>query len=89
MGGQSPCNLRRPQSAFRNRATPHNACIADFVYTTDAPLRQAVLQVVGRRVDVSLQGEWGERSPRTQIVGSLRFFPNDNKYAGVTAEINR
>ena len=25
-------------------------------------------QVVGRRVDVSVQDEWGERTPRTQIV---------------------
>ena len=38
------------------------------IYTTDAPQRRAVLQVVGRRVDVSLQEEWGERTPRTQIV---------------------
>ncbi len=38
------------------------------VYTTDAPGRRAVLQVVGRRVDISLQREWGEREPRTQIV---------------------
>jgi G3E family GTPase len=38
------------------------------VYTTDAPQRRAVLQVVGRRVDVSLQDEWGQRAPRTQIV---------------------
>ena len=39
-----------------------------MVYTTDAPQRRAVLQVVGRRVDISLQEEWGERTPRTQIV---------------------
>jgi len=39
-----------------------------FVYTTDAPHRRAVLQVVGRRVDISLQDEWGQRAPRTQIV---------------------
>jgi G3E family GTPase len=39
-----------------------------FVYTTDAPQRRAVLQVVGRRVDISLDEEWGERAPRTQIV---------------------
>jgi G3E family GTPase len=39
-----------------------------LVYTTDAPQRRAVLQVVGRRVDVSLQDEWGNRMPRTQIV---------------------
>lgn len=38
------------------------------VYTTDAPQRRAVLQVVGRRVDISLQDEWGERAPRTRIV---------------------
>lgn len=39
-----------------------------FVYTTEAPQRRAVLHVVGRRVDVSLQDEWGQRAPRTQIV---------------------
>ena len=38
------------------------------VYTTDAPRRRAVLQVVGRRVDISLQDDWGHREPRTQIV---------------------
>jgi hypothetical protein len=27
-----------------------------------------VLQVVGRRVDISLQDEWRARAPRTQIV---------------------
>ena len=38
------------------------------VYTTDAPQRRAVLQVVGRRVDISLEDEWGGRTPHTQIV---------------------
>jgi G3E family GTPase len=38
------------------------------VYSTDAPQRRAVLQVVGRRVEISIQDEWGERTPRTQIV---------------------
>jgi G3E family GTPase len=38
------------------------------VFTTDAPQRRAVLQVVGRRVDLSIQEEWGLRAPRTQIV---------------------
>jgi len=38
------------------------------VYAHDAPERRAVLQVVGRRVDISLQDEWGDRKPRTQIV---------------------
>ena len=38
------------------------------VYSSDAPRQRAVLQVVGRRVDISLQDEWGERTPHTQIV---------------------
>jgi len=38
------------------------------VYSSDAPRRRAVLQVVGRRVDISLQEGWGQRTPRTRIV---------------------
>ena len=38
------------------------------IYTADVPGRRAVLQVVGRRVDISIQEEWGHRPPRTQIV---------------------
>jgi G3E family GTPase len=42
--------------------------VKGVVCTTDAPKRRAVLQVVGRRVDISIQEEWGQRAPRTQIV---------------------
>ena len=38
------------------------------VYNADTPQRRAVLQVVWGWVDISLQEEWGERAPRTQIV---------------------
>jgi G3E family GTPase len=38
------------------------------IYTSDAAQRRVVLQVVGRRVDISLEDEWGERPPRTRIV---------------------
>jgi G3E family GTPase len=38
------------------------------VFAAEAPERRAVLQVVGRRADVALFDEWGERTPRTQIV---------------------
>jgi G3E family GTPase len=47
------------------------------VYSIDAPQRRAVLQVVGRRVDISLQEEWGERTPRTQIVAIGEAGSND------------
>lgn len=38
------------------------------VYSSDAPGRRAVLQVVGKRVDLSLQDAWGGRPRRSQIV---------------------
>jgi G3E family GTPase len=38
------------------------------IYAADAPERRAVLQVVGRRVDISLQDNWGTRPRRTRIV---------------------
>jgi G3E family GTPase len=38
------------------------------VYCSDAPERRAVLQVVGKRVDISLHDEWGERPRKTRIV---------------------
>jgi len=38
------------------------------MYTSESPLRRAVLQVVGRRVDISLLDEWNEQIPRTRIV---------------------
>jgi len=38
------------------------------VYATDAPGQRAVLQMVGRRVEVALESGWGERTPQTQIV---------------------
>jgi G3E family GTPase len=38
------------------------------ISTIEEPGRRAILQVVGRRVDISLENEWGNRAPRTQIV---------------------
>jgi G3E family GTPase len=63
----------RPLSldALRSAASKLPASIyraKGVVYSADAPDRRAVLQVVGKRVDISLQDEWGERLPLTQIV---------------------
>ena len=38
------------------------------IHSIDAPARRAVLQVVGKRVDLTLEHEWGDRAPRTRIV---------------------
>ena len=50
------------------------------IYTTDEPGRRAVLQVVGRRVDISIEDEWGERMPGTRIVaiGANGSIDNDS-----------
>jgi G3E family GTPase len=63
----------RPLSleALRSAASKLPASIyraKGVVYCSDAPERRVVLQVVGKRVDISLQDEWGERPPLTQIV---------------------
>jgi G3E family GTPase len=39
-----------------------------IVYAAEAPERRAILQVVGRRADVTLEEEWADRIPRTRIV---------------------
>jgi G3E family GTPase len=50
---------RLPETVYRCKGV---------VYAADAPARRAVLQMVGRRVDVALRDGWGKRPPRTQIV---------------------
>ena len=39
-----------------------------MIYALEYPSRRVVLQVVGRRVDICLEDEWGARVHRTQIV---------------------
>ena len=50
---------RLPVNIYRCKGVVHNV---------EAPHRRAVLQVVGKRVDISLEREWGDSSPRTRIV---------------------
>jgi G3E family GTPase len=38
------------------------------IYTVEAPENRAILQLVGRRISVTLLDAWGERTPRTKIV---------------------
>ena len=38
------------------------------IYAEDEPERRAVLQVVGRRADMTLLDDWNGRPPRTRIV---------------------
>ena len=53
---------------------PHASCRPSIyrckgvIYSVDEPTRRAVLQVVGKRVDISIENGWGEQSPSTRIV---------------------
>ncbi len=38
------------------------------IHSVDDPAHPAVLQVVGRRVDLHVRGEWGARTPRSRLV---------------------
>jgi G3E family GTPase len=53
------------------------------VYSIEAPEKRAVLQVVGRRSDVSLYDDWGDSQPLTQIVAI--GAPNSMDEANLTA----
>ena len=50
---------RLPSDVYRCKGVIHSA---------EHPDRRAILQVVGKRVDVSLGGAWGQGRPRTRIV---------------------
>ena len=64
------------------------------VHSVDAPERRAVLQVVGKRVDIFLEHEWGDRPPRTRIVaigapGTLDGAALQERFAGCIATPGR
>ena len=61
------------------------------IRSADAPDRRVVLQVVGKRVDLALENDWGNRAPHTQIVAIGAFGTLDGealreKFDGCFAE---
>ena len=60
-----------------------------IVFTTDVPEMRVALQTVGRRTEISELDEWGERSPRTQIVAigaGIDAQELDDKFAACIAQ---
>ena len=62
-----PMSLEALREAARKLPASIYRC-KGVVHSTDAPGQRAVLQVVGKRIDISLEGDWGDRPPRTRIV---------------------
>jgi len=43
-------------------------CCEGVINSSEVPGRRAILQVVGKRGDITLADEWGDRCPRSRIV---------------------
>ena len=63
-----PLSLGRLREMVKRRLPGAIYRCKGIVHAVDSPDRRGVLQVVGRRVDITLEGPWGERPPRTRIV---------------------
>ena len=63
-----PISLKALNEMVKKRLPANVYRCKGVIYTADNPESRTVLQVVGRRADVSMLDEWGERQPRTQIV---------------------
>lgn len=62
-----PISLEALRKATRQLPAGIYRC-KGFVFTSDEPSRRTILQVVGKRADISSGGEWGATQPRTRIV---------------------
>ena len=63
-----PISLEELNEMVKRRLPGNIYRCKGVVYAAEEPERRAILQVVGRRSDVSLEEEWGDTKPRTQIV---------------------
>mgnify|MGYP001453166604 CR=1 FL=1 len=49
------------------------------IYLADVPDKMVILQMVGKRASLTIAGEWGDDTPRTQIVMISSFGGIDNE----------
>jgi G3E family GTPase len=63
-----PVSLEALRKMIRNELPGTVYRCKGVIYTAEAPDERAILQVVGRRGEVTLGGGWGDRPPRTRIV---------------------
>jgi G3E family GTPase len=63
-----PFSLAALRRIERKELPPSIYRCKGIVFAADSPSRRIALQIVGRRTEISELGEWGDRTPRTQIV---------------------
>lgn len=64
---ERPLSFRTLQQAI-NKLPPSIYRAKGFLYLAEDPARQYVLQVVGKRADVTSGAAWGEQTPQTRLV---------------------
>ncbi|HZY96450.1 MAG TPA: GTP-binding protein [Candidatus Cybelea sp.] len=64
---KEPLYLEALREAARNLPASVYRC-KGVVHTAEVPDRRAILQVVGKRVDIAIGDEWNGREPRTRII---------------------
>jgi hypothetical protein len=63
-----PVSLKNLREMVRRELPASIYRCKGIVYAADSPDMRLTLQAVGRRTEIHELGEWGERTPRTQIV---------------------
>ena len=63
-----PLDLSALREFIRHRLPGSIYRCKGILYCTEYPDRRVVLQVVGRRMDVQIEGDWGARQPGNRIV---------------------
>jgi len=63
-----PLSLERLREMVRRDLPASVYRCKGIIYTSDNPGKRIALQIVGRRTEISVLDDWGERIPRTKIV---------------------
>lgn len=63
-----PFSLETLREMVRKELSPSIYRCKGIVFSADSPSKRIALQIVGRRTEITELDEWGDRTPRTQIV---------------------
>jgi G3E family GTPase len=75
-----PLSLERLKEMVRRELPASVYRCKGIIYAADNPGKRIALQIVGRRTEISVLDDWGERIPRTKIVaiGSSNEIDRDS-----------
>jgi G3E family GTPase len=65
---EQPFSLKALREMVRKKLPASIYRCKGIVFVAEKPDKRIALQIVGRRTEISELDEWGDRTPRTQIV---------------------